>query len=123
MREYSFEKLEIWQLARKLAVKTYHVTAEFPDGERYGLISQVRRSAVSVSSNIAEGSSRYSSKDRVRFIEIAYGSLMEVASQLIISMDLGYLDVSIHEELRDLIEELSNKMNSFRKAVLKRNNP
>lgn len=123
MREYSFEKLEIWQLARKLAVKVYKTTVEFPDDERYGLISQVRRSAMSVSSNIAEGSSRYSSKDRVRFIEIAYGSLMEVASQLIISIDLGYLDLSAHEELRDLIEELSNKMNSFRKAVLKRNNP
>ena len=119
MREYSFEKLEIWQLSRKLAGRIYLITREFPDNERFGLISQVRRASISVSSNIAEGSSRYSTKDRVRFIEIGYGSLMEVASQLIIAMDLNYLEEDSHNELRELIEELSNKMNSFRKAILK----
>ncbi len=79
---FKFEKLEVWQLAIAFAERVYAVTSAFPPDERYGLTSQLRRAAVSISSNIAEGSSRSSDQDFARFIEIAYGSLMEVVSQI-----------------------------------------
>ena len=79
---FRFEKLEVWQQARKLNRKIYECTRLFPEEERYALVSQIRRSSVSVASNIAEGSGRNSDADFSRFLEISYGSLMEVISQL-----------------------------------------
>ncbi len=119
MRQYNFEKLEIWQLARELTTSIYRLTREFPESERYGLTNQLRRAAISVSSNIAEGSSRSSSKDRSRFIEIAFGSLMEVLSQLIISCDLGYIQEDAVNILRPSIEKLGNKMNAYKKSIIR----
>jgi len=71
MHEYNFEKLEIWKLAIQLAVNVYKTTKKFPASEKFGLVSQLRRSSSSISSNIAEGVSRFSTKDKARFIEIA----------------------------------------------------
>lgn len=88
MRTFSFEKLNIWQKSRQLLVVIYKLTKSFPDEERFGLISQMRRSSVSVSLNIAEGSGRHSAKDKARFTEIAYSSLLELLNQLILSHDL-----------------------------------
>ncbi|WP_299212856.1 four helix bundle protein [uncultured Dokdonia sp.] len=88
MRTFSFEKLNVWQKSRQLSVAIYTLTKSFPDEERFGLISQMRRCAVSVSSNIAEGSGRHSSKDKARFTEISYSSLLELLNQLILSQDL-----------------------------------
>lgn len=76
--QFSFEKLEVWQMARKLAVRIYKQTQSFPNEEKYGLTSQIRRSALSIGSNIAEGSTRASAKDQAHFTTVAYGSLMEV---------------------------------------------
>jgi four helix bundle protein len=78
---FRFEKLEVWQNAIEFAGRVYDFTRPFPADERFGLTSQMRRAAVSISSNIAEGSSRNSDVDFRRFLEIAYGSLMEVVSQ------------------------------------------
>jgi four helix bundle protein len=78
---FRFEELDVWQKAVEHAGRVYEITRGFPDDERYGLTSQMRRSAVSVSSNIAEGSGRTSDTDFARFLEIAYGSLMENVSQ------------------------------------------
>lgn len=75
--KYSFECLEVWQMLRELVKDVYQVIAIFPQDERFGLTSQIRRSSVSVSSNIAEGSTRWSKKDQSRFYEIAFGSLIE----------------------------------------------
>ena len=78
---FGFEKLEVWQRAIEFADDVYTCTRGFPDSERFGLTSQMRRAVVSISSNIAEGSGRGSKRDFGRFVEIAYGSVMEVVSQ------------------------------------------
>ena len=90
-REFSFEGLEVYQVARVLVRDVYRLQQKFPRTEIYALGDQIRRSASSVTSNIAEGSGRNSNKEKVHFIEIAYGSLMEAFSQLQIAQDLGYL--------------------------------
>jgi four helix bundle protein len=117
MFTFSFEKLEIWQLSRLLSIKVYKTTATFPKEEIYGLISQLRRAAVSVSSNIAEGNSRLSHKDKAHFIEVAFSSLMEVMNQLIISKDLDFITEEELNTFRKDIGELSNKINAFHKSI------
>lgn len=92
MREFSFERLVAWQESRKLNFSIYNLTNSFPTEEKYGIISQMRRASISVSSNFVEGNSRYTSKDKARFFEISYGSLMELLNQLVLSLDLGYLE-------------------------------
>jgi four helix bundle protein len=77
-KKYSFEKLEVWQLSRKLVKITYGLTNTFPVEEKFGIINQMRRAAISVSSNISEGSSRSSFKDQARFTVISYGSLIPI---------------------------------------------
>ena len=119
---YSFEKLEVWQLSRKLVGVIYKITDKFPVDEKFGLVNQLRRASVSIASNIAEGSSRNSSKDQVRFIEIAYGSLMEVYTQLCIAVDLSYSSKEKIEEINLLIKELSNKLNALSKAYQQKSN-
>lgn len=96
---FRFEKLEVWQKAIIFADRIYAVTRSFPEDERFGLMSQMRRAAVSVSSNIAEGSGHSSDKDFARFVEIAYGSLMEVVSQLRLSLRQSFLKENDHNEL------------------------
>ena len=113
---YSFEKLDVWQLSRKLVGIIYKITEKFPVEEKFGLINQLRRAAVSIASNIAEGSSRNSLKDQIRFIEIAYGSLMEVYTQLCIAVDLSYSSKEDVQEVNLLIKELSNKLNALSKS-------
>ena len=90
-RKFSFEGLEVYQAARVLVKEVYLLQSKFPKTETFALGDQIRRSASSVTSNIAEGSGRSSNKEKVHFIEIAYGSLMEAFSQLQIAQDLGYI--------------------------------
>lgn len=111
---YSFEKLEVWKNARELAKAIYILSAKFSNTEKYGLASQIQRAAVSVSSNIAEGSGRNSPKEKIRFIEIAYGSLMETLSQLFIAKDLDYISDSDIAEIRPLIEHISAQLSVWR---------
>ena len=118
MYQYGFEKLKVWQNSRKLAISVYKITAAFPDSERFGLVNQMQRSAVSVSSNIAEGSSRTSSKDQAHFYQLAYSSLMELLNQCIISTDLEFLSDTALEEIRIEIEEISRMLNSLRRSKL-----
>ena len=122
MKTYSFEKLDVWQEARQLAVKIYKTTRDFPEDERFGMISQMRRACISISSNIAEGTSRFTSKDQVRFYEIAYGSLMELLNQLIISCDLEFLANENMLILRTDIDSISFKLSRLRDARLKGEN-
>jgi four helix bundle protein len=116
---FSFEKLEVWQEARLLTKEIYIVTKEFPDNEKFGIINQMRRAAISVSSNIAEGSSRTSTKDQANFYQISYSSLMELLNQLIISNDLNMLSSEKLAETRIRIEKISRMLNSLRKTRLK----
>ena len=119
---YSFEKLDVWQEAHLLVKEIYRVTESFLNSEKYGLSNQIQRAAVSVVSNIAEGVSRFSPKEQIRFIEIAYGSLTEVYCQLIIAMDLNYINKEKLELLKTTILKISNQLNALKKSITKRNN-
>jgi four helix bundle protein len=113
MYRYSFERLDVWKISIDLVEDIYNITNNFPDSEKYALISQLRRSAISISSNISEGSSRKSYKDKARFTQIAYSSLMEMLNQIIISHKLDYLDREQYTSIRTKIAELSNKLNAY----------
>jgi four helix bundle protein len=117
---YSFEKLDVWQEARRLVKEIYIASDLFPSNEKYGLTNQIRRASVSVVSNIAEGVSRFSPKEQIRFIEIAYGSLTEVYCQLIIAVDLDYLSSDKLESIKLRILKISNQLNSLKKSISKR---
>ena len=93
--------LEAWKEAIKYVTKIYLITNKFPKEELYGLVSQIRRSAVSIPSNIAEGCARCSSKETARFLDISLGSIAEIETQIIISQNLGYLS-DVEELLHDL---------------------
>ena len=115
MKTYSFEKLDVWQDSRKLVKEIYILTRTFPDTEKFGLTSQIRRAMISVSNNIAEGTSRWSSKEKVRFIEIAFSSLMEVLNCLILSSDLELISEQELMKTRVEIEKIGNKLNGLAK--------
>jgi four helix bundle protein len=117
---FSFEKLEAWQLAKELVIDIYKISNNFPAHEQYGLTSQMTRAAISVASNLAEGSSRTSRKDQAYFSQIAYGSLMEVACQLNIADDLGLIDEEKYTELRRSITILSSMINALRRSQKER---
>ena len=104
MKIYSFEKLECWQKARQLAVWTYGVTQKFPPEEKFGMVSQMRRAAISIASNLAEGSSRKTAKDKNHFSTIAYSSTMELLNDLIIANDLKFITDENYLEGREKIE-------------------
>jgi four helix bundle protein len=95
----SFQELEVWQKAHNLVLQTYRVTDRFPDRERYGIISQVRRSAASIPANIAEGFGRRTTKELLQFLANANGSLEETRYFLLLSRDLGYLEKDRYVEL------------------------
>jgi len=116
MYTYSFEKLEVWHLARQLVKMIYKLTENFPNTEKFGLTSQIRRAAVSVASHLAEGSCRKSKKDSARFTEISFSSLIETLNQLIISVDLDFLTIEELDQIRPKIEELTNKLNAYYNA-------
>src|SRR4051812_47302113 len=103
--QFRFEKLTVWQEARKLNRTIYSLTQKFPEAERFGVVSQLRRASVSVSANIAEGSGRNSDKDFAHFLEQSYGSFMEVASLLYLALDEGYLTEPILEPVLKKMEE------------------
>ncbi len=119
MKTYSFEKLIVWQKARKLAVVIYKTTREFPKDELFGMTSQMRRCSISIPSNIAEGSGRQNPKDKARFTEIAYSSALELLNQLIISIDLEYISEENYLKIRIEIEEITYMLDSLRKSQLK----
>ena len=114
---FRFEKLTIWILSIDLSVRIYQLSSRFPDSEKYGIVNQLRRSANSVSANIAEGSSRISDKDMARFIQLSYGSLMETMSFLALSNRLEYLSQEELISCRTQIIELSKKLNAFHRSL------
>ena len=118
MRVFSFEKLNVWQKAKKLSVSIYKTTTSFPSEEKFGLISQMRRCSISISSNIAEGSGRHSAKDKARFIEIAYSSALELLNQSIISNDLGYLSDEIYNDIRMQLTEIAAMLDGLYKSQI-----
>jgi four helix bundle protein len=115
---FNFEKLQVWQEAIEFADSVYRITRAFPDDERFGLTSQMRRAAVSISSNIAEGSSRASRPDFARFVEIATGSLFEVVSQCFISRRQGLLAETDFQELYTAAGKQGRMLSGLRKSLL-----
>ena len=118
--KYCFEKLDVWQDARLFVKEIYTITKLFPSEERYNLCSQIQRAAISIVSNIAEGLSRNSDKEKIRFIEIAYGSLMEVYCQIYISVDLLYITAQQFDELKSSIDKIANKLNALNRSIAHR---
>ncbi len=110
---HNFKELNIWKKSIDFSVEVYELTKRFPDAEKFGLISQIRRCAVSVPSNIAEGSSRSSNKDFTRFLQIALGSAFELETQLLISKKVLNFENSIIEELTTKILEIQKMINGF----------
>lgn len=115
---FGFQKLIAYQEARALVKDVYLILERYPKHENYALCDQLRRAVISVPSNIAEGISRNSEKEKVRFLEISYGSLMEVLCQLELSLDLGYLtDTELEiftEKIETIAKLISGLKNSFK---------
>ncbi len=115
---FAFEKLDVWQEVRFLTKEIYTDTQKFPRDEIFGIVNQMRRAAVSVCSNIAEGSSRTSAKDQAHFYQLSYSSLMELMNQVIIANDLEYLTSEQEKNYRLKVEKIANMLNSLRKSRL-----
>src|SRR5262245_15874960 len=119
---FGFEKLDVWHKAVDYAGTIYDVTRTFPEDERFGLTNQLRRSSVSISSNIAEGSSRSSRIDFNRFIEIAYGSLSESVSELRIAQKQKFVSNTAFERTYKEAEELAKMLSGLRRTIKPRVN-
>lgn len=119
-KQFPFEKLEVWQDARRLVVGVYECSRTFPKEERFGLTSQLTRAAVSVANNLAEGCGRSSLKDQAHFSSQAAGSLMEAASDLIIATDLGFAPEKVTDMILDQAYDLSVRIHNLRESQLRR---
>ena len=114
---FHFEKLEIYQLAKEIAKDRYNMAQKFPNEEKYALVPQVYRAAISVPSNIAEGVSRKGKKDQVHFLNISYASLMELVCQLEISQEVGYIENQDLSKFKQKANNLAVKMNNYANYV------
>lgn len=123
MDSYSFENLEVWKVSRKFVVEVYKIQSSFPSFEKYGLGDQLRRAVISIPSNMAEGNGRTSLREQIHFIEIAYGSLMEVYCQLIISYDLKYIDEEQLEKCKSMISQIGGMLNGLRRQKISKLSP
>lgn len=114
---FHFEKLEIYQLAKEIAKDCYNMARKFPNEEKYALVPQVYRAAISVPSNIAEGVSRKGKKDQVHFLNISYASLMELVCQLEISQEVGYIENQDLSKFKQKANNLAVKINNYANYV------
>jgi len=115
---YFFEKLDVWQKSRQLVVQVYRLLEKFPNEEKYALCDQLRRAVISVPSNIAEGSGRMAKKESIHFLEIAYGSLMEVYCQLQLAVDLDYISKEDFTQIKSLIYTVSKLLSGLRRSKM-----
>jgi four helix bundle protein len=113
MAKNTYKDLVVWQKAMDLTVEVYKLTERFPDGEKYGLVSQMRRCSVSIPSNIAEGKLRGSDKERDRFFAIAFASGGELETQIELSKRLRYISDKISKPSEDLLSEVMKMLNAF----------
>jgi four helix bundle protein len=113
MKINSYKELIVWQKSMNLARLVYEATKSFPKSETYGLISQLRRSTVSIPSNIAEGYARKSRKEYLQFYSIAYGSVLELETQVMLSKDFKYIETRHFDEIMSLIGEVSKMLHSL----------
>lgn len=114
---HRYKDLKFWQLSRAFCKDIYIITKSFPDEEKFGLISQLRRASVSISSNIAEGTSRESNKDFKRFLMISLGSCYEIESQLLLSFDLEFINLKELEDLNNTLQQIIKMMSKFSNSL------
>ena len=119
MATQSFTDLVVWQKAHESALLIYSMTKQFPKDELFGLTSQFRRAGVSIAANIAEGYRRRGTKEKLRFYNIAQASLEECRYYFILSNDINYIDLSMHEEQKKLIETVSRLLNAYCESLSK----
>ena len=114
MKKYNYKDLDLYKAAKNLVISVYALLRKFPKEEQYALCDQIRRAAISITSNIAEGMSRYSDKEKAHFLEIAYASMMEVESQLDISVDLEYISQEQFSAIANSINSVGKQLSALR---------
>jgi four helix bundle protein len=118
---YSFQNVIAWQKAHAFVLQVYRVTRSFPEDEKFGLVSQFRRAAVSIEANIAEGYKKLSKADKLRFMNISQGSQEECRDYIILSRDLGYISQEEFQLLHISLEESSKMLNLYCKGIINNN--
>lgn len=114
---HNYKNLHIWQEGINLARKIYEVTANFPANEKYGIVSQITRAAVSIPSNIAEGAGRNSNKDFANFLSIAIGSIFELHTQITICEQIGYIDQETAKQIDQQIYTLQQQITAYKQRI------
>lgn len=117
MREFYFEKLRVWQNAKEYTKDIYILTSRFPEYEKFGLTSQIRRATLSISANIAEGTARNTPKDKAKFINQSFSSAIEVLNFLILSNDLELISKDQYILLREKLEIITNQLNALSNRI------
>ena len=118
MEFFGYRNLVAYEKAREVVRRVYYVTRSFPKDEVFALSSQMRRAAVSITSNIAEGMTRYSIKDKAHFLEIAYGSLMEVMSQMEVAEDQKYITTAEFQNFEVLVADVARLISGLQKSFI-----
>lgn len=113
MKQFYFERLEVWKETRIFIKEVYEFSSDFPSDERFGAISQIRRASVSIAANIAEGMHRKTDREKARFINIAFSSAIEVLSFLILAKDFEWIDDDRYLASRKRLEKITNQLNSL----------
>jgi four helix bundle protein len=117
----NFKEVFAWQKAHEFVVMVYETTKQYPSFERFGLCSQFQRAAVSIPANIAEGYRRDGMNDKLRFLNIAQGSLEECRYYILLSKDLQYISIETYDSMNSAIEETSRLLNAYYKSIKSRN--
>jgi len=117
MSKHNFKQITAWKKAKKLVPVVYKVVAEFPVDERFALTSQIKRAVVSISSNIAEGSGRNTTNDFAHFLDIALGSAFELESELLVAIDLKFIDMGYLTDVFSLLSEVQKLIIGFQKTL------
>jgi four helix bundle protein len=117
MPHFGFQRLEVYQLSKALVLQSYRLTREFPSDEKFALVKQINRAAISIPSNVVEGYGRMTAKDKSHFLNMAYSSLMELVCQFEIAEALGYITSEALESIMGQAHHLSVKISNFRQSV------
>ena len=117
----SFKNIKAWQYAHQFVIDVYRTTKVFPSEERFGVCSQFQRAAVSIPANIAEGYKRLSKQEKLRFLNIAQGSLEECRYYILLSKDLGYIEAAIYNDLNNEVEKTSWYLNAYCQGIINNN--
>ena len=123
MKQNSFRDLDAYKAGKVLIKEVYRLLKKFPKEEQYAMCDQLRRAAISITSNIAEGSGRVSNKEKVHFLEFSYGSLMEVLSQMDVACDLEYITTEDFNSIEVLVENVGRPLSGLKSYFAKQDTP